>query len=414
MDALNCNAYNTFEGVSSDHRIVSGTFQLSLRATKKQSQTSPRLDWKQLKSDPHLKDRFCLALSNRYEALLSETESPSTDEKYSAFVAAHNEVANENVPLKTKIKYRAPWDNDKISQERANLKDTAKIKNRNPTWRNISKFNEAKEKLDAAYKQEQLTYLQKKIEEIQSTADNQKSAIAWKIVNDVSGRKKSSHARIKASSQEERIDKWKQHFERLLGSAPSIVAEPTRPILNDELPIKTGAFTMEELESVLKNTKTNKAAGLDGIPPEVWKTGRFNDILLSFCNDVYALNPISNWRKGCILPFPKKGDLTVPSNYRGITLTCIGAKIYNALLRNRIQPELEKILRINQNGFRQNRSTQGQIITVRRLLEGIQARNLKACIVFVDFSKAFDSVHREKLSGSSLPMEYREKPLTQS
>ena len=34
--------------------------------------------------------------------------------------------------------------------------------------------------------------------------------------------------------------------------------------------------------------------------------------------------------------FPKKGDLDLGENYRGITLTSIAAKIYDALLRNRI------------------------------------------------------------------------------
>ena len=47
--------------------------------------------------------------------------------------------------------------------------------------------------------------------------------------------------------------------------------------------------------------------------------------------------------KGCILPFPKKGDLGLAKNYRGITLTSIAAKIYNALLRNRIEPKINNI-----------------------------------------------------------------------
>ena len=55
--------------------------------------------------------------------------------------------------------------------------------------------------------------------------------------------------------------------------------------------------------------------------------------------------PIDRWMKGCILPFPKKGDLGLAKNYRGITLTSIAAKIYNALLRNRIEPEIDNILR---------------------------------------------------------------------
>ena len=101
--------------------------------------------------------------------------------------------------------------------------------------------------------------------------------------------------------------------------------------------------------------------------------------------------------KGCILPFPKKGDLGLAKNYRGITLTSIAAKIYNALLRNRIEPEIDNILRKNQNGFRRNRSTTSQILTIRRILEGVRAKNLQATLIFVDFTKAFDSIHRGKM-----------------
>ena len=57
--------------------------------------------------------------------------------------------------------------------------------------------------------------------------------------------------------------------------------------------------------------------------------------------------------KGCILPFPKKGDLRIAKNYCGITLTSIVAKIYNALLLNHSEPTFEKILRKNQNDFKE-------------------------------------------------------------
>ena len=101
--------------------------------------------------------------------------------------------------------------------------------------------------------------------------------------------------------------------------------------------------------------------------------------------------------KGCILPFPKKGDLGLAKNYRGITLTSIAAKIYNALLRNRIEPKIDNILGKNQNGFRRNRSTTSQILTIRRILEGVRAKNLQATLIFVDFTNAFDSIHRGKM-----------------
>ena len=147
----------------------------------------------------------------------------------------------------------------------------------------------------------------------------------------------------------------------------------------------------------MKRLQNKKAAGLDGILPEVWKTGKFNDLLLYYCNEVYKGNVIQSWTEGCILPFPKKGDIGKTSNYRGITLTSIAAKIYNALLLNRIQPEMEKFLRSNQNGFIKGRSTIGQILTMRRIIERVKARQIPATLLFVHFSKLSDSFHRGKL-----------------
>ena len=79
---------------------------------------------------------------------------------------------------------------------------------------------------------------------------------------------------------------------------------------------------------------------------------------------------------------PKEGDLGIAKNYQSTTLTSIVDNIYNALLLNRIEPEIEKILRKNQ--------------TIRWIIE-VCAKNLKATVLFVDFSKAFDSIHRRKM-----------------
>ena len=38
-----------------------------------------------------------------------------------------------------------------------------------------------------------------------------------------------------------------------------------------------------------------------------------------------------------------------------------------------------------------------QILTIRRILEGVRAKNLQATYLFVDFTKAFDSIHRGKM-----------------
>ena len=271
------------------------------------------------------------------------------------------------------------------------------MKESSPTNLNIDRFNEARTLLKTAYKNEQTNYLENKITHIRNSATNKRSAEVWKTVNEISGRKSTSSSKLKAKNQEERVKLWEKHFKDLLGKPPEVIAELITPIINEELNIKKGNFSIEELTKALQQTKNHKACGLDEIPAEVWKLPDFKNLLLDFCNQVYNNDPIKRWTDGCILPFPKKGDLTQTKNYRGITLTAISAKIYNLLLLNRIRPEIDPLLRKNQNGFRTNRSTSGQILTIRRIIEGVKAKNLPATLLFIDFSKAFDSIHRGKM-----------------
>ena len=97
---------------------------------------------------------------------------------------------------------------------------------------------------------------------------------------------------MKATNQQERINLRKQHFEILLGNPPKVTHEPITRINSKQLDIKLGPFTQEELNSVLRKIKNRKAAGLDEIPSEVWKTRQFDDILLRHCNTVYKSDSI--------------------------------------------------------------------------------------------------------------------------
>ena len=239
--------------------------------------------------------------------------------------------------------------------------------------------------------------------------EDRQSRIARQTINEVSRRESTAKAKLKATNQQERIKLWKQHFQNLLGNPPKVTHEPITRIISKQLDIKLGPFTPKELDSALRKIKNRKAEGLDEILPEVWKTRQFDTILLRHCNAVYNQNPIDRWMKGCILPFPRKGDLRLAKNYRGITFTSIAAKIYNALLQNWIETKINNILTKNQNGFRRNRSTTSQILTIRRILEGVRAKNLQATILFVDFTKALDFIHREENGTNSTSIRHTKR-----
>lgn len=66
-------------------------------------------------------------------------------------------------------------------------------------------------------------------------------------------------------------------------------------------------------------------------------------------------------------------------------------------LLDRIKPWAEGILGDYQAGFRQNRSTTDQIFILRQLLQKMWEHNRGVHMLFVDFKKAYDSIHREFL-----------------
>ena len=107
------------------------------------------------------------------------------------------------------------------------------------------------------------------------------------------------------------------------------------------------------------------------------------------------IKPPDQWITSVIVPLPKKGDLSLMTNYRGISLLSIAAKVYNKILLNRIRDEVDSILRKNQAGFRPGRSCAQQIHILRRVLEGFRDYQLHVVVTFIDFKKAFDSINRK-------------------
>ena len=96
---------------------------------------------------------------------------------------------------------------------------------------------------------------------------------------------------------------WIEHYKNLLGNSPKVTDKTFTKIINNQVDIKRRQFILEELYVVLITIKNKKVAG-----SEVWKTRKFDDLLLRYCNAVYNQYVIERWTKGRILPFPKKGE----------------------------------------------------------------------------------------------------------
>ena len=169
-------------------------------------------------------------------------------------------------------------------------------------------------------------------------------------------------AKLKVASQEEWIYMWKEQFKNLLGNS-QVTDKPIVKIINNQLNIKLVVLTKMQNKSYWsRNTPRNME------DKEIWY------LLCWYYNAVYNQNTIERWTKGCIFPYHKK-DLGIANNYWGITLTSIAVKIFNALLLNHIEPEIEKILRKNQNGFWRKRST-SQILRICWII-GVHTKTMR-------------------------------------
>ena len=390
-------AHFNFASIGSDHRIVSAKVRLSLRSNHKGTMRKIRYDWKMLKEDDELQERYTLTVKNRFHALTIENESAT--EEYERFIRANEEAAKEVLPQIKGTRRQQRSDDIRLSKDREVVEEAFEKYQQNPDEASRELLRKARTNLYEKYDELEEENISMKINQIENAQHDNQYKLSWKLINEISGRKASRKGQIEGDTKEERTANWFKHFQGLLGNPPDIGGqdEEIDQIL-EELKINDGPFTKEEYNKAKRSITEGKACGEDNIPPEVLKRCNLDEEILGFCNRALleGRKP-EQWSIMNIIPIPKTGDLSKGNNYRGISLSSLVAKTYNRMILNRIRPAIEPHLRINQNGFRPGRTTTSQILALRRLIEGIKDKNLPAIIIFIDFKKAFDTIHRGKL-----------------
>lgn len=201
------------------------------------------------------------------------------------------------------------------------------------------------------------------------------------------------------STEHEPALRWVQHFSEVLNCPEP--DDPANPPPAEDLPtIDTSLPTHEEVRRAIQVMKSGKAASLDSIHAEMLKADLATSakVFTELFRNIWEEEIIpQDWDKGLIVKLPKKGNLQSCDNWRGITLLSIPSKVFCRILLSRIESAVEQSLRQEQAGFRTGRGCTDQIFALKNIIEQCVEWNAPLHINFIDFRKAFDSLHRDTL-----------------
>jgi hypothetical protein len=161
-------------------------------------------------------------------------------------------------------------------------------------------------------------------------------------------------------------------------------------------------FSSTEMLKIIKLLKNKRSYGFDNIPDFIVKlcAEYLCDILAYIINISFMEGKFPTKLKQAIVkPVFKKGPKDDIKNYRPISLLSVFSKIFERAYLSRLISFLEcsNILSHSQHGFRKNRSTETAIFDlVDDILNSIDSGK-KTAGIFLDLSKAFDTVEHDIL-----------------
>ncbi len=196
---------------------------------------------------------------------------------------------------------------------------------------------------------------------------------------------------------------WKKHFSSLLNRPTKLNWSRLDSVEQRQINETLADYpSQDELDAALNQLRNGKAPGEDGLCGELFKYGGPHlkrELMKLICVIWEAERVPEDLKNATIIPlFKGKGNRQKVNNYRGISLLSAAGKILARILLNRLNAEiLNALVPEEQCGFRKQRSTIDLIFAMRQLQEKCRERNQPLYALFVDFTKAFDSVNRQAL-----------------
>ena len=161
-------------------------------------------------------------------------------------------------------------------------------------------------------------------------------------------------------------------------------------------------ITSNDVLKVINKLKPHKSPGPDEVYARILKECRdelSNPLAVLFNKSLESGLVPEAWKLANVVPIFKKGDKSIASNYRPISLTSIIGKLLESIIATKIRSHLEtfNLIHSSQHGFTQGRSCLTNLLSFFSEVYEAVDNDKSYDIIYLDFSKAFDRVPHERL-----------------